>query len=527
MKRPWIIWMVICLAVMGLSSCKSRQISRDEINTFIENYEKRLDYIDRRLAEEKWNYLTQGQADSLAVYERAYDDLNADPARLSDIKTYMTLVDDPETQRKLELISRRFMRGVVKADPSVAELADSLRREASAWRGAFRDQMLPADSLRNIALTNSNRALRREAYAGLSSPGDVLTDGLAALARMRNHVVSRLGYNSYFDLMLSADGLDRTEYFDLLDRLDKLSTDSYRSGLDSLKRVLGLDVIDLTDIEYALHQNETAAAGYIPADKQSQMVEATLAGLGTKLADMPIYFADQVAAMGPGDQVLAIHVPQDIRVPVTVENGFPSLVRFCDQVGRAVYLARIEQKEVLFACPPAPCFARGMADMISGLTELDGWRLEYAGMPEPLVSRLSSAGEFARLFRLRLMLVNLWFEKELYSNPAANLADVYGNLIQTYLLVPSGSILPPVDLVADWISRPVHRQNDLIGECIQKQTYHYLHDKYQSVLDNQHTREFLVQNFFRFGALEDWQELLKRGTGEPLTPDYYLEYYGD
>lgn len=527
MKRPWIIWIVIGLTTMGLSSCKSRQISRDEIYTFIGDYEKRLEYIDRRVAEEKWNYYTQGQTDSLAVYERAYDDLNADPARLSDIKVYMTLVDDPETHRKLELISRRFMRGVVKADPAVAELTDSLRREASAWRGEFRGDKLSADSLRNIALTNPDRAFRRGAYAGLSSPGNILINGLAALARMRNHVVSRLGYNSYFDLMLSADGLDRTEYFSLLDRLEKLSADSYRSGLDSLKRILGTDVIDLTDIEYALNQSEAAAAGYVPADRQRQMVEATLAGLGTNLGGMPIYFGDQTAAAAPAGQVLAVHVPEDIRIPVKLESGFPSLMRVCEQVGRAVYLAHIEQKEILFACPPAPCFARGMADVISGLTEFDGWRLEYAGMPEPLVSRLSSAGEFARLFRLRLMLVNLWFEKELYANPAANLADVYGNLIQTYLLVPSGSILPPVDLVTDWITQPVHGQNDLIGECIQKQTYHYLHDKYQSVLDNQHTREFLVQNFFRFGALEDWRELLKRGTGEPLTPDYYLEYYGD
>ncbi len=528
MKRSWIIWIVIGLTAAGLSSCKTRQISRDEIYAFIGDYEKQLDFIDRRLAEEKWTYYTTGEADSLEIYQRAYDKLNADPARLSDIKSYITLVDDPDTQRKLELISRRLMRGVVKADPAVAALADSLGRATATWRHEFRGQMMTADELRNTALTASSRAERREAYTVLSSPGEVLTDGLAALARMRNHIVSRLGYNSYYDLMLTADGLNKTDFFDLLDRLEKLSADGYRSGLDSLKRTLGIDVIHLTDIEYALHQSEVVAAGYVPADRQIQMVEATLAALGTKLLNMPIYFGDRDStAVEMADPVLAVHVPQDIRVPVKLENGLPSLMRLFDQVGRAVYLARIEQDDVLFARPPAPCFAAGMADIFRGMTVFDGWRLQYAGMPEPLVSRLSSAGEFARLFRLRLMLVDLWFEKELYSNPAPNLADIYGNLIQTYLLVPSGSVPPPVDLVADWISEPMHMQNDLVGKCIQMQTYHYLHDKYQSVLDNQHTREFLVQNFFRFGAADDWQELLRRGTGEPLTPAYYLEYYGD
>jgi hypothetical protein len=527
MRRSWIIGILICLAV-GLSSCKTRQVSQDEIYSFITDYERKLDYIDRRLAEEKWAYYTQGQADSFQIYQQAYDDLNADPARLADINAYMTLVDDTETQRKLKLISRRFMRGVVKADPAVRELADSLARTGAAWRHEFRGEMMDAEALQNIAQTNPNRAVRREAYAALSSPGDVLINGLAALARMRNHVVSRLGYNSYYDLMLAADGLDKEDYFALLDRLEKLSSDAYRSGLDSLKRTLGIDVLDLTDIEYALRQSTAAAGAYVSADRQMQMVEATLQGLGTKLADMPIYFGDRVSsATGPAGQVLAVHVPQDIRVPVQLENGLPSLVRLFGQVGRAVYLARIEQKDVLFARPAAPCFYDGMADVISGMTSFDGWRLQYAGMPSTLVSRLSSAREFERVFRLRLMLVNLWFEKELYANPAPNLADVYGNLVQTYLLVPSGSTLPRVDLVAGWITNPVHLQNELVGKCIQMQTYHYLHDRYQSVLDNQRTREFLVQNFFRFGAVDDWRELLKRGTGEPLTPDYYLEYYGD
>jgi len=528
MKRSLILWLIIGMMAAGLSSCKSRQISKDEIYSFVGDYEKRLEFIDRRLAEEKWNYYTQGEADSLDIYQRAYDNLNADPARFTDIKSYMTMVDDPEMERKLELISRRFMRGVVKADPAVTALADSLGQMAANWRHDFRGRTLSAEELRDDAVSSADRGERREAYAALSTPGEELTDGLAALARMRNHVVSRLGYNSYYDLMLTADGLDKTEYFDLLDRLEKLSADAYRSGLDSLKRTLGIDVIDLTDIEFALHQSEAAVAAYVPASKQMDMVKATLKALGTNLDAMPIYFADRdSAASGNTDPVLAVHVPQDIRVPVELEDGFPSLMRLFDQVGRAVYLARIEQSDILFAQPAAPGFAAGMADVFSGLTSFDGWRLQYAGMLEPLVARLSSAGEFGRLFRLRLMLVNLWFEKELYSNPAPNLADVYGNLIQTYLFVPAGSIPPPVDLIADWISAPMHRQNDLVGKCIQMQTYHYLHGKYQSVVDNQRTREFLVQNFFRFGAADNWRELLQRGTGEPLTPSYYLEYYGD
>jgi len=75
-----------------------------------------------------------------------------------------------------------------------------------------------------------------------------------------------------------------------------------------------------------------------------------------------------------------------------------------------------------------------------------------------------------------------------------------------------------------YITDPVGLQNRLIASCIAAQTYNYLNEKYGSILDNQHTREFLVQNFYRFGCLEDWTTLLERGTGEKLQARYYLDY---
>ena len=37
-------------------------------------------------------------------------------------------------------------------------------------------------------------------------------------------------------------------------------------------------------------------------------------------------------------------------------------------------------------------------------------------------------------------------------------------------------------------------------------------------------REFLVQDYYRFGGSESWQTLLSRGTGEKLNPAYLLDY---
>jgi hypothetical protein len=320
-----------------------------------------------------------------------------------------------------------------------------------------------------------------------------------------------------------ADGLEKSDVNDIIRRLDEWSGDAYRVILDSIKTASGIANPGVWDIEHALYSAEKAAAGYVPADGQMALAEATIAGLGIKLGAMPIFFADQSTSVAsPIDHVLPVHVPDDIRVPVYRTDGLASMDRVFHQIGAALYWAHIEQTDALLARPAAPCLQYAMAHLIADFVSLEEWIRKYTALPEPVVMKVESSRDARRLFHLRLLLVRIMFEKQLYANPSGDPGETYRALLERYMMVSAGGGSVPIELIMSYITDPVRYQNELVGRCICAQVCRYLRDRYGSVLDNERTREFLVHTFFRFGALDDWEALLQRGTGEPLDVSYLL-----
>lgn len=527
MRRLPIIGIGLSCMMLSLISCMTQQISQDDIITFIDTFENATAYLDRRLAECQWEYYTRGRSDSLDFFRETIRDFTADTEKLAAAATYMSIVTDGTQGRKLQLIYRRILHAVVDSEPRIRHTIDSLAALHAAWMPIFEGQAYSGEQLRGLIQSEPDRSRRREAYLASSAVGKTLAGGLVSLVRLRNHYVSRLGYNSYYDLMLQADGVEKSEYVALLNSLDRISAEPYALALDSLKGILGQNDIRDWDLEFLFRRAETQAAPYYIARNQMPLVEATLGGLGFTLQAWPIYFEEQDSTIArPADNIMVINVPHDVRVPTVINDGVYSFDHLFRQVGQALYTVHIDPQDYLFAQAPAPCFIDGMARFIAGLAELDGWRRTYAGMPEPLVVALKAKRDFFRLYGLRLLLVSLKFEERMYAAPFADLDQVYTGLYERYML------MPPADAgmwaaSIEYVTRPVRLQNRLLGECIAAQTYRYLTEKYGSVLDNQHTREFLVQNFYRFGGRDDWQTLLARGCGEKLNPAYYLTFAGD
>jgi hypothetical protein len=528
MKRFVVLGLASIYIIACLPSCGTRHISQNEIVAFIKEFEKKAEYISRQKALYQWEYYTRGRSDSLEYYLAAERSIGNDPQQVSIIKKYLSLTKDEIYHRKLELIYRRCLRMVIDADPQILRVIDSLAGDIRKYRPTFEGQTYTVGQLLQMAVSESDSERRHQLYSASTAGGPGFAEGLAMLARMRNHAVSRLGYNSYYDLMLQADGVDKGDFSDLLEELDRLSSDSYRQALESLKNTRGVNYIRPYDIDYLFRQTDMQAAVYYPANAQASLVESTLGGLGFRLRAWPIYFAPMVASdQSAATKIVARHIPDDIRIPTDIANGRESLERLFSQTGLALYTANIDPQDFLLALPPAPCFEQGMAQVITGLTELSAWHRKYAGMPEPLVLELKMKNDFMRLHELRLALVNILFEQEIYADPFADLQEVYGGLFEKYMMYPLGADYYPWAIDINYISNSVSMQNDLIGGCIAAQTYHYLKEKYDRVLDDQHTREFLVQNIFRFGSRDDWQALLSRGTGERLQAKYYFEFPSD
>jgi hypothetical protein len=355
--------------------------------------------------------------------------------------------------------------------------------------------------------------------------GEQTAGKITQLTKLRNRAATRIGFNSCYDLMLSADGLDKSEYLGWLREWDQSSAEPYRRALDSVARSLGVESLRPWDIDFAC--GSQIPVEYYPAEQQLPRLKSTLMAIGFNLDKEPIYFVKgMIPAEDPSGGVIKVHIPDDIRVATDVVAGAESLQRLFSQAGRALYASHISQNDFLLAQPCAPCFEWAMGKIVEGLTALDAWKLKYTAIPEPSVVETAACRRFRQLYDLRLALVNLSFEYEMYKNPTNDLHQIYRELFERYMMFPYPENVKAWAAQLGYVINPVGMQNRLVGTAVAAQIYYFLIEKNGAILDQSQTGTFLADSLWRSGAVQPWQELLLQVTGERFNPRYLLEYPG-
>jgi len=524
MKNLMYIGIIGLCLWLGLSACQAPKITQEEITSFVDEYERDAEFLNRQVALHKWTMLTGEPSDSLDYYTRVRTAFLSDPGKLSNCKKYLAAVNDDEYAEKLAIINRQLLRSVIENTQSIKNISDSLMAIAGKYAFEYEGKETDQAQLLSILKNEKNRSRRQEAFRSLHTVGDTLAAGVATLVRLRNQAAKRLGYNSYYDLMLKADDIDKTTYVAFLDEIDAITREPYRKLLDSLKGSLHLENIRIWDISY---DNGLTAGldNYFSPSTGKTLLEQSYSDIGIRLDKWPIYFYGRTTGLSHGE-MLPVYIPDDIRVVYDERPGFGAVKDLFAQTGDAVYGSHIDAGDYLRTLPPAPCFEKAMGRVSELMVEQDAWLQKYAALPNPLVSEVAAFRDIQRLISLRLNLVNLNFEMRMYKDPYKDLDELYTSIFERYMLMPLDSDAGGWAAQTVYISEPVGLQNDLLATVIAAQTFSYLKQKYGSIVDNSHTREFLVQNYYRFGGAEDWRTLLDRGTGEDLNPKYLLEYCG-
>jgi len=514
---------VIGLVIAVLAGCGQPEVAPEEIRAFIDEYERSAEFLDRQEAATRWEYITTGYSDSLSYYRNLAAAYASRESIYQESGRYLPMTEDSTLLKKLELIHRRTIRGVIDRSEAIARLADSLAGAAGRFVPVFESKPATAAEVALVLASDSSRFRRQDAWMSLAARGEQLAGGVTVLAKLRNRTAARIGFNSYYDLMLTADGLEKSEYLEWLREWDRLTAEPYRRAIDSVARLLGMTDLRPWDIDYAAGGQIISA--YYPPSQHLTRLRSTLSGIGLSLDRSPLYILPGKVSDGdPTGGIYRIDIPRDIRVVAALDSGSESLETLFLQAGRGLYAAHIGPGDFLESRPPAPCYDWGMGLFIQGLARLDAWRLTYAAIPEPIVGETAARRRFLRLYEFRRMLVDLKFEYEMYKNPTSDLHQVYRELFERYMMFPYPENVRQWADHIDYITDPVGLQNRLVGTAIAAQIYHCLMGANGAVLDAPTTGQFLIEKLWRPGGGQSWRELVREGTGEEFNPRYLLEY---
>ncbi|MBI3097354.1 MAG: M2 family metallopeptidase [Planctomycetes bacterium] len=260
-------------------------------------------------------------------------------------------------------------------------------------------------------------------------------------------------------------------------------------------------------------------------------------GLGLEIRDI-LKRSDLHAREGKCQHAFCTHIDRggDVRVLCNISGTKRWATTMLHEFGHAVYDKYIGgDLPWLLREPPHILSTEAIAQMMGRHTEDGRWLREIARKPAAEVDRLLPALEsfqrFDQLLFARWTLVVVYFEQAMYADPERDLDTLWWDLVEKFQEVPR----PEGRKAPDWASKihiatsPVYYQNYLLGECMASQMVHAVEALGHggTYVSNPKAGRFLVESLFRQGGTSDWDETLRRATGEPLNTDYFVRQYAN
>jgi peptidyl-dipeptidase A len=230
----------------------------------------------------------------------------------------------------------------------------------------------------------------------------------------------------------------------------------------------------------------------------------------------------------------------DVRILCNLKNNETWMETILHELGHATY-DKCHGKDVPYLLRrPAHIFTTEAIAMFFGrLSRNPAWMQEMLELTDEQRIEIEKVSiKYARLKQLifaRWAMVMYDFEKQLYVDPDQDLNRLWWRTVEKYQFVKS----PPGRDMPDWAAKihftiaPCYYHNYLLGELLASQLHNHLvhnvlkleSDKNVSYVGQKKAGDFITEKIYKASAVYEWNRMIERATGEPLTPKYFVAQF--
>jgi peptidyl-dipeptidase A len=508
---------------------------------FVTSLQDRLSDLESEFHRAYW----ESQADATAETERRRTELElelrrlkGDPDALAQVTAALEeTLHERALRRQLEVL-RLSLTGNQMSEEQRLEmvtLSSAVESDFAAYRPEVDGRRLTENDVDAILKESTDEAERRKAWQASKEIGGVVAGRVRELARLRNQVARDLGFADYYRMSLSLQELPEVWLFDVLDDLEDLTAApfaSWKRGLDD-ELAAAFRTDELMPWHYAdpFFQSLPPAGrvgldGFF-ADKDAAALSVdTFAAWGIDITGV-MRASDLYPRERKCQHAFCLDVDRsgrDVRILANIVPGERWVEVMLHESGHAAYDVSIDPHLPYLLHRPAHIFVTEAAAILSGRLVRDPvWLQGIAGIDRGTVDdvapRLRAATAAQMLLFARWGLVMAHFERELYSDPEADLDSRWWDLVERFQLLRR----PPERSAPDWAAKihvaaaPVYYQNYLLGEMLASQLAAVCEERFGGLVGVREAGGYLVEQVFRPGALLRWDELVESATGAPLN----------
>ena len=519
--------------------------------TFLKEFVPAVERKSTQLNKAAWLLETTGSQDAADLKA----DLDTELRFLfNDASAYHNLIawdrdpalKDPILKRQLNVLIRAFKQNQIEKEllEQIAQKEAALAQSYAMFRPDLDGKKVSENDIREILKKENRAEQRKKAWEASKRVGEVLAPQILALVDLRNKAARSLGYSDYFQMQLDLQEVDAKWLLKTLDELSQKSDKAYAAVLEEIEQSLAKrfsvsaaelgpwawsdpfaqeDPLDRHDLDQLVDGVDISGASVSFYERMGIDVKPILAR------------SDMYERPGKNQHAFCIHIDRsgDIRTLNNVKDSIQWLETVLHELGHAVYeLGFDETLPWLLREPPHMIPTEAMA-LIAGRQAYRSDALQTligaAPSKRALMKKADHSLKRRQLIFSRWVLVMTAFESELYRNPSQDLNRLWWRCVEKYQKIRAPN---QREGKWDWATKyhiglaPVYYFSYRLGEMFASAIQESLAKEYGSAaLSTEKAGRFLRQRLFQPGNRMSWSDLVKHVTGNPLTPDAWLNEF--
>jgi peptidyl-dipeptidase A len=463
-------------------------------------------------------------------------------------------VRDAILARQLDVLYNSYLESQIEPEllKKIVDLGTKIEKNFSTFRGTIEGKKVTDNEIKEILKTEKDSNRRKQAWLASKQVGAVVADDIIKLVKLRNEAAKKLGFDNYHTLSLAATEQDVKEIDRIFQQLYELTNEPYAKLKAELDRILAdnCDVLVTELMPWHYHDpffQETPMVYDLDLDVYyenkdvKELAARFYAGIGLPVESI-LANSDLYEREGKNPHAFCTDIDRegDVRILCNIKNNESWMETILHELGHAVYDKYHDRQVPYLLRRPVHAFTTEAIAMFFGrLSRNPAWMQQMLGLTDSQRAEIENvSSKYAQLKQLifaRWDMVMYNFEKQLYANPEQDLNSLWWRMVEKYQLVKR----PQSRNEPDWAAKihftiaPCYYHNYMLGELLASQLHNYItheilklrSDKDLSYITRRELGDFLRKKVFEAGALYHWNEMIKRATGENLTPKYFVEQF--
>ncbi len=460
-------------------------------------------------------------------------------------------IEDPSTARQIELLYNSYLANQIEPEllKKIVEQGTEIKKNFSTFRGTIDGQKVTTNEIKEILKTEKDSAKRKKAWLASKQVGPVVAADIIRLVKLRNKAAHGVGFDNFHTLSLTASQQDVEELDIIFEELDKLTRKPFahlKADLDStLAAMYGINVTEIMPWHYHDPFFQTTPMVYdLNLDiyyEDTDVKELTVKfydGIGLSvesiLENSDLYERE---SKNPHAFCTDIDREGDVRILCNIKNNEQWMETMLHECGHAVY-SKYHDRDVPFLLRDAVHIftTEAIAMFFGRLSGNATWMQQMLDLSDEQRMEIEKVSrKYAQLKQLifaRWDLVMYNFEKKLYRDPDQDLNSLWWDMVEKYQFVKR----PRSRHEPDWAAKihfaiaPCYYHNYMLGELLASQLHDHIitnilkldSDEGVSYINEKKVGNFLREKVFEPGSVYHWNEMIRRATGEELTPKYFV-----